>query len=97
MKSRKINYVIVGGFVIAMLAALTFSMAMLSGHSGDTEDYYVVYDNVSGVGFGTKVLLPSPSAQGIIPRPLRSGNRSMQEFPPASSMWFPRWLPMPAT
>ncbi len=56
MKSRKINYVIVGGFVIAMLAALTFSMAMLSGHSGDTEDYYVVYDNVSGVGFGTKVL-----------------------------------------
>jgi len=56
MKSRKINYVVVGGFVIAMLAALTFSMAMLSGHSGDTEDYYVVYDNVSGVGFGTKVL-----------------------------------------
>ena len=56
MKSRKINYVIVGGFVIAMLAALTFSMAMLSGHSGDTEDYHVVYDNVSGVGFGTKVL-----------------------------------------
>ena len=56
MKSRKINYVIVGGFVLAMLAALTFSMAMLSGHSGDTEDYYVVYDNVSGVGFGTKVL-----------------------------------------
>lgn len=56
MKSRKINYVVVGGFVIAMLTALTFSIALLSGHSGETEDYYVVYDNVSGVGFGTKVL-----------------------------------------
>lgn len=56
MKSRKINYVMVGGFVLVMLVALTFSIAMLSGHRGDTEDYYALYDNVSGVGFGTKVL-----------------------------------------
>ena len=56
MKSRKINYVMVGGFVLVMLVALTFSIAMLSGHRGDTEDYYALYDNVSGIGFGTKVL-----------------------------------------
>jgi phospholipid/cholesterol/gamma-HCH transport system substrate-binding protein len=56
MKSRKINYVVVGGFVLVMLVALTFSIAMLSGHRGDTEDYYALYDNVSGIGFGTKVL-----------------------------------------
>ena len=56
MKNAKINYVAVGGFVIAMVAALIVSIAMLTGRTGATDEYYVEYGNVSGVKFGTQVV-----------------------------------------
>jgi phospholipid/cholesterol/gamma-HCH transport system substrate-binding protein len=56
MRNNKLNYVIVGTFVLAMLAGLIFSIAMLTGRTGATDSYYAVYRNVTGVNFGTQVL-----------------------------------------
>jgi phospholipid/cholesterol/gamma-HCH transport system substrate-binding protein len=56
MYSGRLNYVVVGVFVVAMLAALIVSLAVLMGRTGATDDYYVIYRNVIGVKFGTQVL-----------------------------------------
>ena len=56
MKSSKINYFIVGCFVIAMVVGLVISVATLTGRTGATDAYYVVYKNVTGIKFGTQVL-----------------------------------------
>lgn len=56
MRNSKINYLVVGGFVIAMLAGLVASLALLTGRTGATDDYFTIYDNVTGVKFGTQVL-----------------------------------------
>lgn len=56
MKSNKINYLLVGGFVIAMTVALVVVTAVLSGRTGATDAYFAIYKNVTGVKFGTQVL-----------------------------------------
>lgn len=56
MRNNKLNYVLVGSFVLAMLAGLVVSVAMLTGRTGATDSYYAVYSNVTGVKFGTQVL-----------------------------------------
>jgi phospholipid/cholesterol/gamma-HCH transport system substrate-binding protein len=56
MRSNRINYVTVGGFVLAMLAGLVVSLALVTGRTGATEEYYTVFDNVTGVKYGTQVL-----------------------------------------
>jgi len=55
MKSNKINYLVVGTFVIIMLILFIGSVALLTGRTGAADDYYAVYDNVTGVKFGTQV------------------------------------------
>jgi phospholipid/cholesterol/gamma-HCH transport system substrate-binding protein len=56
MKSDKINYLVVGGFVLAMVVGLVVAVAVLTGRTGATDSYYAVYRNVTGVKFGTQVL-----------------------------------------
>jgi phospholipid/cholesterol/gamma-HCH transport system substrate-binding protein len=56
MRNNKLNYVIVGSFVLAMVFGLVFSIAMLTGRTGATDSYYAIYKNVTGVKFGTQVL-----------------------------------------
>lgn len=56
MRDNRVNYIVVGTFVIVMLAALLVSLALLTGRTGPTDVYYSVYDNVSGVTTGTQVL-----------------------------------------
>ncbi len=56
MRNPKINYLLVGGFVVAVVIGLIVAVAMLTGRTGATDDYYAVYDNVGGVNFGTRVL-----------------------------------------
>jgi len=56
MKSSKINYLIVGSFVVSSVVALVVAIALLSGRTGATERYYAVYGNVTGIKFGTQVL-----------------------------------------
>ncbi len=56
MKSDRINYIIVGGFVILMLTGIVTSVAMLSGRTGATDTYYTSYEDVTGLKFGSQVL-----------------------------------------
>jgi len=56
MRNNKLNYVIVGTFVLAMLVGLIMSVVMLTGRTGSTDSYYAIYNNVTGVKFGTQVM-----------------------------------------
>lgn len=56
MRDDRINYLLVGGFVVAMVAALVIAIAAVSGRTGSTDAYFASYDNVAGVRYGTKVL-----------------------------------------
>ncbi len=55
MKHEKVNYLVVGSFVIAMLSALVISLALISGRGGDTESYNAYYESVAGLKYGTIV------------------------------------------
>ncbi|WP_455205153.1 MlaD family protein [Kaarinaea lacus] len=55
MKQENINYFMVGSLVIAMLMFLFFVLMRLSGPSGDTETYQVIYSDIAGIKEGTAV------------------------------------------
>lgn len=55
MNTPKMNYVAVGGFVIAALVGIIIAVATLTGRTGATDKYFSVYSNVTGVKFGTQV------------------------------------------
>lgn len=55
MRRHNLNYVLVGIFVTAMLAAVVVAVALITGRTGATDPYYVVLDNVADVKFGTQV------------------------------------------
>ncbi len=56
MRDSKINYLVVGVFVIGMIVALVASVALLTGRTGAVDNYYAYYSNVTGVKFGTQVV-----------------------------------------
>ncbi len=79
MRYSNINYVVVGVFVIAMLAAAVGSIAILTGRTGAVDRYYTVYDNVTGVKFGTQVIYegyPIGQVEAVTPEE----NRGRMEF-----------------
>jgi phospholipid/cholesterol/gamma-HCH transport system substrate-binding protein len=55
MKHESVNYLVVGSFVLAVLAALIISLTLITGRDGDTENYNVYYDSVAGLKYGTIV------------------------------------------
>ena len=55
MKDSRINYVVVGSFVLTMLVALVVVVALLTGRTGATDSYTTRMDNVAGIKYGTKV------------------------------------------
>ncbi len=70
MYKQRVNYVIIGVFVTAMLIASAASVALLTGRTGPTERYFVVLDNVSDVKYGTQVRYegyPIGQVEGITP------------------------------
>ena len=71
MKNLKLNYLIVGSFMIAIVGALVVTVALLTGRTGPTDDYYTMYDNVAGIAFGTRVLyegFPIGQVEEIVPQ-----------------------------
>jgi phospholipid/cholesterol/gamma-HCH transport system substrate-binding protein len=56
MRDERRNYLVVGTFVIATGVALIVWIALLSGRTGATDRYHVLYDNVMGLASGTEVL-----------------------------------------
>jgi phospholipid/cholesterol/gamma-HCH transport system substrate-binding protein len=56
VNNNKLNYVVVGGFVLAMGVGLMVALALLTGRTGASDGYFTVYRNVAGIKFGTQVL-----------------------------------------
>jgi len=83
MNGGKLNFVVVGAFVLAMLAALVVSLAVLMGRTGATDDYHAVYRNVTGVKFGTQVLYegyPIGQVEEVTPESVDGGMRFRVDF-----------------
>lgn len=55
MKHENINYLVVGSFVLTIIIALIVSLTLITGRGGETKNYYVYYDNVAGLKYGTLV------------------------------------------
>ena len=56
MKQANRNYIAVGAFVLSMLAGLLFWIAVLSGVTGSTDRYYILWNKVMGLKPGTQIL-----------------------------------------
>lgn len=56
MINSKWNLTLVGGFVLLGIVSLVLTLAVLAGRTGNTDTYYTVYANVTGLKFGSKVL-----------------------------------------
>jgi len=56
MKRENINYIAVGTFVLIITASFFVFLYQVTGSSGPTDNYYVTYNNVTGIKFGTPVL-----------------------------------------
>lgn len=55
MRNERLNYALVGGFVIAMLTAGIAAAMAITGQSGAHDRFTVVFDNIADVKFGTQV------------------------------------------
>lgn len=56
MREERRNYLAVGAFVVAVAVGLVVWLAVLSGRTGATDPYHVVYERVMGIAAGTQVL-----------------------------------------
>ena len=55
MKRDSINYVLVGAVVSAAIVLLLVGLALITGRSGASTDYFVHYRNVTGLRYGAPV------------------------------------------
>jgi phospholipid/cholesterol/gamma-HCH transport system substrate-binding protein len=55
MRNHFINYTAVGVFVAAMIVALLWALAQISGRTGPTDSYAIVMDAVTDIDYGTLV------------------------------------------
>jgi phospholipid/cholesterol/gamma-HCH transport system substrate-binding protein len=77
MRDERRSYLLVGAFVVAMVAALVIWIAVLSGAGLGDRRYYVVYRDVLGLAEGTQILYegyPIGQITGIEPTE-REGKR----------------------
>lgn len=83
MRSNKINYLLVGTFVLAMAAGLVIALSVLTGRTGATDGYHAYYSNVTGVKFGTQVVYegyPIGQVETVTPEPSKGGMRFRVDF-----------------
>lgn len=55
MRNHFINYTSVGVFVAAMIVALLWSLAQISGRTGPSDSYAIIMDSVTDIDYGTLV------------------------------------------
>ncbi len=70
LRNAKMNYMIVGAFVILCIVSLIIAVALLSGRTGTVDTYYTYYSRVQGLKFGTQVVyegFPVGQVEQIIP------------------------------
>ena len=76
MRSGKINYLIVGSFMLISLVTLLIITVVLSGRTGETDRYFSIYYNISGVQFGTQIVFEGyPIGQVIEVTPIKVNGR----------------------
>jgi len=76
MRSNKINYLVVGSFVLICLVGLVVAVAWLTGRTGPVESYHAIYRNVTGVKFGSQVMYEGyPIGQVTEVTPVDQGGR----------------------
>lgn len=78
MKDVRLNYAVVGAFVVTMLVALVVVVALLTGRTGSTDTYYTLLNNVTGIKYGSKVTYEGfviGQVDGI--KPLRSNEATL--------------------
>ncbi len=76
MRSNKINYLVVGSFVLISIIGLVIAVAWLTGRTGPTESYHAIYRNVTGVKFGSQVMYEGyPIGQVTAVTPVEQGGR----------------------
>jgi len=83
VRSNKINYLLVGTFVLAMVAGLIVALSVLTGRTGATDAYHAYYSNVTGVKFGTQVVYegyPIGQVETVTPEPSKGGMRFRVDF-----------------
>jgi phospholipid/cholesterol/gamma-HCH transport system substrate-binding protein len=83
VRSNKINYLLVGTFVLAMIAGLIVALSVLTGRTGATDAYHAYYSNVTGVKFGTQVVYegyPIGQVETVTPEPSKGGMRFRVDF-----------------
>lgn len=83
MRSNRLNYFVVGLFVIASVVGLVVAVAVLSGRTGATDNYIAIYRNVTGVKFGTQVMYegyPIGQVESVTPMPEAGGMRFQVNF-----------------
>jgi phospholipid/cholesterol/gamma-HCH transport system substrate-binding protein len=70
MKRDSVNYVLVGTAVLVAFGLLLATLLVITGRSGKATDYYVYYDNVTGLGYGAPVFYEGfriGQVAGIVP------------------------------
>ncbi len=55
MKRDTVNYALVGSFVAIGLVLLIVGLVLITGRTGASSDYFVTYDNVTGLHYGAPV------------------------------------------
>ena len=83
MRSSKINYLLVGTFVLLSIAGLIVALSLLTGRTGATDAYHAYYANVTGVKFGTQVVYegyPIGQVETVTPEPHKGGMRFRVDF-----------------
>lgn len=76
MRRDNLNYFAVGVFVIAMIGAFFVLMYYVTGRTGPADNYYVRYENVTGLKFGTGVFYEGyhvGQIEKIVPEPAPAG------------------------
>ena len=56
MRDTRTNYIVVGTFILGLLAALLIWLAMLSGGTQGAQAYYMEFENVIGLTEGAQIL-----------------------------------------
>jgi phospholipid/cholesterol/gamma-HCH transport system substrate-binding protein len=78
VRDERRNALLAGGFVLAMLALLLVWITLLSGRSGATDPYFVIYQRVHGLRAGTEVFFdgyPVGRIDAIAPLDGETGRR----------------------
>ena len=78
MKRDSVNYLLVGGFVLAVFVAFLAFMYFVTGRNGPADHYVAYYSNVTGLKFGTGVFFEGYQVgqiDEIRPEPQSSGVR----------------------